>query len=363
MFRKIGLALLCTFLLLFVATCEQKKAHPAPIGKNGHKWPEEAEQSPTRDNENNNAAAQTATGNPIKKDRALPDMTLQKGDRGSNVVTVQQALKNIGYAIAADGIFGDQTAQAILDLKSQIKGMDKNNIYDAQAEEAITSVLGGNVKITPGKTVITTPPKQDNNGGDDTPDQVVTNPTSTLVLVNKTHKLPDGYRPPDLVEPKVPFPFKEKLEKRLLRKEAATALEKLFAAAKANGLHLFAQSGFRSYERQKAIFASNAKKYGEKEANRVSAYPGESEHQTGLTMDVTSPSVNYDLIEPFGTTAEGRWLRTHAHEYGFIIRYPQGKETITGYSYEPWHIRYVGIKAATDIANRGMTLEEYLGEQ
>lgn len=187
-------------------------------------------------------------------------------------------------------------------------------------------------------------------------------PDHILVLVNKDYALPEDYEPKDLVKPDVPFIFEEDVPKRYLRKEAARALEQLFAAAEEKQLHLFAVSGYRSYERQEAIFASNAAQHGEEEANQFSARAGESEHQTGLVMDVTSPDVNYDLVIEFGETKEGKWLQQFASEYGFIIRYPQGKEHITGYQYEPWHLRYVGRTAAKEIMVNDLTLEEYLGE-
>lgn len=191
----------------------------------------------------------------------------------------------------------------------------------------------------------------------------VSNPDDILVLVNKTNHLPSDYEPADLVVPNVPFPFKEDLPKKKLRAEAAKALEALFAAAEKEGLELYAQSGYRSFERQKAIFAFNAEQRGEEVANRVSARPGESEHQTGLAMDVTCRQVGFDLVEAFADTPEGQWLAANAHTFGFIIRYPKGKEAITGYQYEPWHLRYVGIKAAQEITSRQLTLEEYLERQ
>lgn len=127
-----------------------------------------------------------------------------------------------------------------------------------------------------------------------------------------------------------------------------------------HGIELAAVSGFRSYERQAAIFANAVQRKGEVEANRVSARPGQSEHQTGLAMDVSSASVGYALVEAFGETVEGKWLAQNAPKYGFIIRYPKGKEHITGYRYEPWHLRYVGVEHAMKISQRGLTLEEYL---
>src|SRR5699024_5685972 len=110
---------------------------------------------------------------------------------------------------------------------------------------------------------------------------------------------------------------------------------------------------------QVTLFNDYAAVEGEEAANRYSAKPGESEHQTGLTMDVTSQSFGFQLGEAFGETEEGKWLKDHAHEAGFIIRYPEGKEDITGYVYEPWHIRYLGKEMATYVYESGLTYEEY----
>ena len=110
------------------------------------------------------------------------------------------------------------------------------------------------------------------------------------------------------------------------------------------------------------VIERNVKKHDSVEkANRTSAKAGQSEHQTGLAMDITLKSLNYELTTSFGNTAEGKWVEKNAHNYGFIIRYPEGKEDITGYSYEPWHIRSVGVDLATKIYNSGLTYEEYLG--
>lgn len=191
---------------------------------------------------------------------------------------------------------------------------------------------------------------------------VVTNAEAIAVIVNKQRSLPDGYEPSDLVEPNVPFSFDGPHEKRHMRKEAAQALEELFAAAERDGIELRAVSGYRSYKRQEAIYNNNVKTKGEAYASRVSAVPGMSEHQTGLSIDVSSPSVGNALEESLGSTKEGKWLAEHGPEYGFVIRYPDGKESITGYVYEPWHIRYLGKELAQDVAKLGLTLEEYFDE-
>jgi D-alanyl-D-alanine carboxypeptidase len=191
---------------------------------------------------------------------------------------------------------------------------------------------------------------------------VVTNAQAMTVIVNKQRSLPEGYEPSDLVEPNVPFSFDGPHEKRHLRKEAAEALEKLFAGAKADGIELRAVSGYRSYERQVSIYNNNVKTKGQEYTDRVSSVPGHSEHQTGLAIDVSSPSVGNALEEVFGTSKEGQWLAEHAAEYGYIIRYPKGEDDITGYVYEPWHIRYVGTDLAPDVVKSGLTLEEYFDE-
>ncbi|MFJ2046970.1 M15 family metallopeptidase [Paenibacillus marchantiae] len=191
---------------------------------------------------------------------------------------------------------------------------------------------------------------------------VVTNSEAMTVIVNKQRSLPEGYEPDDLVEPNVPFSFDGPHEKRHMRKEAAEALEKLFAGAKADDIELRAVSGYRSYQRQVSIYNNNVKTKGKEYTDRVSSVPGHSEHQTGLAIDVSSPSVGNAIEEVFGTSKEGQWLAEHAAEYGFIIRYPKGEEGITGYVYEPWHIRYVGTDLAPDVVKSGLTLEEYFDE-
>lgn len=187
----------------------------------------------------------------------------------------------------------------------------------------------------------------------------VTNPGDLVVLVNKERALPSDYIPQDLVSPQIPFSFQGQSEKKLLRKDAAKALEALFAKAKEEGIELIGVSGYRSYNTQKAIFNRNVEKKGLEATSQYSAEPGHSEHQTGLSIDVYNKEYKYALEESFADTEEGKWLAEHAAEFGFIIRYPKGKEEITGYNYEPWHIRYVGIDVAKEIKNRGITLEEY----
>ncbi|PKM70889.1 MAG: hypothetical protein CVU92_11255 [Firmicutes bacterium HGW-Firmicutes-17] len=179
---------------------------------------------------------------------------------------------------------------------------------------------------------------------------------SITILVNKNHSISASYMPSDLVTVDLPS-----TRDTQLRSVAAEGLTKLFKAAEGAGLALSCCSGYRSYETQSELYAWNVDTYGVDGAELVSARPGMSEHQLGLAMDATSASVGYDLLESFGTTSEGQFIKENAHKYGFIVRYPQGKTDITGYAYEPWHLRYLGADVATAIYNSGKTMEEYYG--
>jgi LAS superfamily LD-carboxypeptidase LdcB len=189
---------------------------------------------------------------------------------------------------------------------------------------------------------------------------VVSDTDSVLLLINKQNRLDESYVPRDLIVPNIPFSFRGYNDKKLVRYEVALALQELFAYANIDSVRLYAVSGYRSYNRQKTIFNRNVNKYGYEKANEFSARAGESEHQTGLAMDVSSRVVNMELVESFGDTKEGKWLVDNAYKAGFIIRYPKDKMDITGYQYEPWHIRYVGLKVAKIIADNDITLEEYI---
>ena len=156
-----------------------------------------------------------------------------------------------------------------------------------------------------------------------------------ILVVNKTYGLPSGYNPG--VNP--------------IAKEA---LDRMFAAAEADGIKLWVESGFRSYELQGTIYNNYVSREGQAAADRYSARPGHSEHQTGLAFDLNSFDMN------FGSTPEGKWLSEHCWEYGFILRYPADKEDITAFMAEPWHVRYVGDDVAKALHESGQVIEEYL---
>ncbi len=156
-----------------------------------------------------------------------------------------------------------------------------------------------------------------------------------ILIANKSYSLPESYDPG-------------------LLPETEDAFAQLSADAAAAGLDIHASSDYRSYSFQVEVYNSMVDAYGKEYADSVSARPGFSEHQTGYTIDCNS------IDNTFAETAEGKWLAEHCWEYGFIIRYPEGKEAITGYDYESWHIRYVGVDHARAIWEQGLTLEEYL---
>ncbi|RGD75110.1 M15 family metallopeptidase [Anaerofustis stercorihominis] len=192
---------------------------------------------------------------------------------------------------------------------------------------------------------------------------IITNPNEYDAVVNKNRHLPSNYKPKDLVEANVDY-AQSNLAVRPLRKEAAKALEALFADAKQAGYDFYALSGFRSYKMQVDVYKDNIAQYGsEEKANFYSAKAGESEHQLGLSMDVTTKEVNFKLTESLGSTDAGKWLEDNCYKNGFIIRFPKGKEKITGYSYEPWHVRYVGKTLAKVLHDNKLTLEEYFEEK
>ena len=188
---------------------------------------------------------------------------------------------------------------------------------------------------------------------------VISNPDAIQALTNKELSLPPDYEPEDLVQPEVVWGPVSNY--RYLRVEAAEALEDLFNNAIEEDIILYGRTGYRSYEAQEAIFINFVNNHGYSEARTFSAKPGQSEHQTGLAMDITAESVEYRLSGDFGETIEGQWVGENAHYHGFIIRYPRNKEEITGYIYEPWHLRYVGVDLATELYESELTMEEYFG--
>ena len=169
-------------------------------------------------------------------------------------------------------------------------------------------------------------------------------------LINQSHPLPPDYIPENLIDIGIPFDALPGDPKRLLEKRTAQAALRLVNAACQEGLCLYGISGYRSYNRQQELYTGSP----------YVAAPGTSEHQSGLALDLSCPAIRMELISEFALTSEGKWLARNASLYGFILRYPQNKESITGVPYEPWHIRYVTRELAGYLKLTGLTLEEYL---
>ena len=181
---------------------------------------------------------------------------------------------------------------------------------------------------------------------------------SLLTLANKLRALPASYVPPDLAP--IPREFVSSAGEQRLRRPAAEALVSMLKAALSDGLSIKVNSAYRSYDYQVGVFRAEVAEYGCAQALRESAVPGHSEHQLGLAADLTSADVGWGLTDDFAQTPEGRWLAAHAAGYGFVLSYPEGKESVTGYIYEPWHYRYVTPTFAAAITASGETLTEYL---
>ncbi len=176
----------------------------------------------------------------------------------------------------------------------------------------------------------------------------------SVFLVNRQNLIVEAYVP-QTVEVDVSG------ASRIMREDAARALEEMFAAAKKEAkVNLVSVSGYRSYSKQKTIHNNKIKSAGSVDkAEEYVAPPGASEHQLGLAMDLGSKTSS-GLTAAFGKTKGGVWVRDNAHRFGFIIRYQQGWEDITGYSYEPWHVRYVGIEHATAMYEKKIPMENYI---
>lgn len=186
-------------------------------------------------------------------------------------------------------------------------------------------------------------------------------PASIWVVVNKARPMDLTFAPSNLVAPDVPVNTTKSGEENTIRKDVADALKPMLEAARAEGHDLFMASGYRGSQLQKTYYDGYVARDGQAAAELYSARPGTSEHQTGLSLDLSSADRSCYLETCFGASSAGKWLATNAHMYGFIVRYPEGKESITGYQYEPWHFRYVGKDLALELQRNSQTMEEFFG--
>lgn len=174
-----------------------------------------------------------------------------------------------------------------------------------------------------------------------------------LILTNKFHKLSEDYEPDDLIDISNVYSYGENQK---LRKVAYDAFINMFNDAKKDNITLIINSSYRSYQEQEKTYNDYSTWYGSNEADKIAARPGFSEHQTGLAIDIQSYKTNRNNFEESDAF---KWLQNNAYKYGFVLRYPKDLEYLTGYSYESWHYRYVGVEIASYIQKNNITYDEY----
>ncbi len=248
-----------------------------------------------------------------------------------------------------------------------------SNDYSSGLSRAIAVGIDNYVKLNPrlsskhsGASYVPEDDKKPINPNDPEEIQVdkynnLLHPEKIKSLVNKTHKLPSYYEPSDLVYPDVHTTMSNPKESRL-RTPASDALKRLFEASSREGIDYSLISGYRSYQSQKAIYDYSVSIRGEEATKKIIAYPGTSEHQSGLCASLIERDNHHNYDRSFASTEAGIWLRENAHKYGFVIRYPQGKTAYTGYKHAPWQLRYVGKDLADTLYYKGQCLEEYYGK-
>ena len=253
----------------------------------------------------------------------------------------------------SNDIGADEVAHTEITTPSAPTGTQVPDTTNPDIQSSGTPDLAPTATPTPEPTETPTP----------TPIVVNTDTSTVTYLVNREYPLTEGFVPEGLTTPDVLFPFSDtSIDKAKMTPEAGKALALLFDAAYDEAkLTLYGVSAYRSYARQYTIYATNLVTQGIAHTNRYSAAPGRSEHQTGLAIDISCASEGFGLETTFADTPEGIWVAENAHRFGFILRYPKDKEAITGYNYEPWHIRYVGTELAEYLYETGLTLDEYYG--
>jgi len=234
----------------------------------------------------------------------------------------------------------------------------KNRI-DTVNNHMLTQSVLSTLSPTPTITIIATKSVSTPTVSEVTPTTMQNTCNDLLVLVDKTHALPESYVPPDLVYlNKYNIPVtSNSLEAREL---IVGNLQKLFTAADAAHINLTVVSPYRSYQSQSEVYNSYVSQYGVASANQFSAIPGHSQHQLGTAIDFSTSSLGGQLEQSFAGTKAGTWLLANAYLYGFYLSYPEGSENVTGYEYEPWHFRYIGVSSAAALKSSGLIMQTYL---
>ena len=210
------------------------------------------------------------------------------------------------------------------------------------------------IKTNQNSSVVTTPSPTPTPEATVKPTVDTTTVSSIQKITNKSHPIDPGYIPADLTKVNV-----NSNGTQYLRREAATALTNMFEAARKDNINLYLVSGYRSYEQQLELYNTYVATDGKALADQYDAIPGACEHQLGLAVDLSDDNRNHDIDDSFESTAAYQWLLKHSYEYGYIFRFPRGKETITGIAYNPWSFRYIGVEEAKKVYDSGLTLEEF----
>ena len=246
-------------------------------------------------------------------------------------------------------IFGAIVLLILLGIIFSIRGCAKHHQAKVKAKQEAQQKKSTDPAEEARKKAVKAAKKRENPLTEDTGD--------ILMIVNKEYGLSEEYKPNDLTKVEHCDFSVGSDECHQLKKEPAEAIEEMFAAAREDGYEIIMRTGYRSYGYQAALYESYKEKDGEEAADKYSARPGSSEHQSGLCCDV---GIEGKDLNTFEGTDEAKWIADNSWKYGFVVRYPQDKEDITGYMYEAWHIRYVGKEAAKYMHEKNLTLEEYL---
>jgi len=241
---------------------------------------------------------------------------------------LQESLKVAGFYTSRDGLYGNGTASKLNEFKKSEVSLVDDHVFNTDVENALLDVRSK--KLAP-------------NFG------------TNMVLVNKKYYIPSESKPEKVVVADV-----KSFKNINISNDIKEPLETMFSDAKKAGFELYLLSGYRSYDYQEMLFSRKVKLVGFDKAETVVAVPGESEHQTGLAVDISCRSIQFGLNSKLDQTDEFAWLVDNSYKYGFILRYPKGKSDITGYIYEPWHYRYIGdVDVAKYIMENNITFEEY----
>ncbi len=291
-------------------------------------------------------------------------MVKQKFTIKSNIIKASQKFKRIklrkrnvivGVTLLLVGLLAyTQTAQTNKNEAEPPITQDAAGVVEPTIEEAPVTPVVPEPISTPPPVVV---PSTSTPTPTSTPNQSkwpvtysLSEAESLTVVVNKKHKLPSNYAPP-----------LEAVAGGNMHPEAAQALRTMLDAASTAGYPMKIISSYRSYDTQVSTYQKWVNQDGKAQADRSSARAGHSEHQTGLAVDLGMPDGSCNLSICFGSTEQGKWLAANAANYGFIVRYESDTEAVTGYQYEPWHMRFVGTTTATAVVTSGLTLDQYFG--